>query len=412
MFIYIIVGIILFMYVLDMIVSYLNYSYRKKPIPTIVKDIYNEEEYKKWLSYTMERSKLSFVDKTLSIIVVISFLIFGVFPLLWNLSEQIAPQSLLIQTNLFILFYFIIHRIINLPFSYIETFKIEEKYGFNKTTKSTFVKDQVKGFLLIGALLFGMVSAISAIYQTFMDQLLYVALGAWLLLVIITFLLVFLNTKVFVKLFNKLTPIEEGTLKEKIEAMANQVGFQIKSVSKMDASRRSTKLNAFFSGVGKTREVVLFDTLMEKLSDDEILSVLAHEFGHMVHKDVPKLLIQRAFMYLVFAVLLILVLSTNRLFTDFNMPINHLGFGLILFTLFLEPIGLILGIITNYLSRKAEYKADAFSADLIDKKHMISALRVLVKENFANLNPHPIYEWIHYSHPKIADRLQAIQNLK
>ena len=412
MFLYLIVGIIAFMYVLDIIVSYLNYSYRKKPIPDIVKDIYNEDEYKTWLSYTMERTKLSFIEKTLSIIMVISFLICGVFPIFWDLSEQIFPKSFIMQTNIFILIYVVIMQIMNIPFSYIETFKIEEKYGFNKTSKGTFVKDKIKGFLLVGALLVGIISAISAIYQTFKDDLLYVGLGAWLLLVIVTFVMVYLNTKVFVKLFNKLTPIEEGTLKQRIEQMANRVGFQIKSVSKMDASRRSTKLNAFFSGLGKTREVVLFDTLLEKLSEEEVLSVLAHEFGHMVHKDVPKILVQRTFMYLVFSVLLILILNSTSLFIDFNMPIQNLGFSLILFTLFLEPLGFIMGIINNYLSRKAEYKADAFSATLIDKKHMIKALRILVKENFANLNPHPFYEWIHYSHPKIADRLQAIENLK
>jgi STE24 endopeptidase len=258
-------------------------------------------------------------------------------------------------------------------------------------------------------LLFGLLSAISALYQAFIDNIMFMILGAWLVLVFITLLIAYLNTKVFVKIFNKLTPLPDGELKDRIIELSHQVGFHIKGISIMDASKRSTKLNAFFSGMGKTREVVLFDTLKDKLIDDEILAVLAHEFGHMVHKDIPKMMIQRSLVYLVFAVMLAGILSIDELFIHFNMPIGFLGFGIILLTILYEPIGLRMSMITNYLSRKAEYKADAFSCKLMDKKYMLSALRKLVKENFSNLNPHPLYEKIHYSHPKIADRLSAIE---
>ena len=411
MFIYIIVGIILFMYVFDLLVSYLNYRNRHKPLPENVSDIYDEASYKKWLSYSMEQTKLGFIDSTFSIVVVIGLLIFGGFALFNQWAESLSPNSYIFKTNLFILFYFAVYTLVSIPFSYIETFKIEEKYGFNKSTRKTFIKDQVKNFLLMGSLLFGLVSGITALFQAFKDQLIFVMIGSWALLVFITLLIAYLNTKVFVKIFNKLTPLEDGDLKDRIIEMAHQVGFEIKAISIMDASKRTTKLNAFFSGMGKTREVVLFDTLMSKLSEDEILAVLAHEFGHMVHKDIPKMMIQRMFMYLVFAGMLLLIFTTSNLFLDFNLPIQHVGFTLILFTLFLEPIGLLLGVITNHLSRQAEYKADAYSASLIDKKHMLSALKKLVKENFSNLNPHPLYEKIHYTHPKISDRIKAIESL-
>ena len=411
MFIYIIVGIILLMYLFDMLVSYLNYKNRHKPLPKNVSEIYDETSYQKWLSYSMEQTKLSFVDNTISVFVVIGLLIFGGFRMFSQWAESISPNSYIFQTNLFIMFYYVVHTFISIPFSYIETFKIEEKFGFNKSTKKTFVKDQIKNFLLMGLILFGLISGVTALFQAFDNQLIVVMIGSWALLVFITLVIAYLNTKVFVKIFNKLTPLPDGSLKDKIIEMAHHVGFEIKSISVMDASKRTTKLNAFFSGMGKTREVVLFDTLMEKLSEDEILAVLAHEFGHMVHKDIPKMMIQRKFMYLVFVGMIIGIFVTKNLFIDFGLPIRHVGFTLILFTLFLEPIGLLLGIITNYLSRQAEYIADAYSASLIDKKHMLSALKKLVKENFSNLNPHPLYEKIHYTHPKISDRIEAIENL-
>jgi len=186
------------------------------------------------------------------------------------------------------------------------------------------------------------------------------------------------------------------------------VGFKVSAISVMDASRRSTKLNAFFSGLGRTREVVLYDTLVEKMSEDEIVSVLAHELGHAVHKDVPKILLQQILMIGAYLALFGLVAGNNALAQAFGLSGAHFGFSLLLFSILISPLDLLLDIPLNFLSRKAEYAADAFSADLVDKGAIQGALRILAQENLANLNPHPLYVLLHYSHPPLSARLAAI----
>ncbi len=407
---YLIVGLILFMFVLDLVVSLLNYNYRNKPIPENVKDIYDKEQYQKWLNYTMDNMRFGLIKKVFDTLLMVGLLIFGFFGVLegWTNSWFISPT---LRTLSFLGVILIGLSIINIPFSYYTTFVIEEKYGFNKTTKKTFVFDFIKNLLLMTVLIGALIALLSFLYGQFSDRLWLFVLFAWIALSIIIVLMFILNVKVFVKLFNKLSPLPEGELRNRIEALATEVGFQVSAISSMDASKRSTKLNAFFSGLGKTREVVLYDTLIEKLSEDEILSVLAHELGHAMHKDAPKMILERIVVFGLYAAIIGLIMQSSALATAFGLSGIHLGFGLILFSILIEPINFILGIPLNYLSRKAEYAADAFSARYVDKKHMMSALRILVNENYANLNPHPIYILLHYSHPAIPDRLGALEKL-
>lgn len=407
---YLIVGLILLMFVLDLVVSLLNYNYRNKPIPENVKDIYDQERYEKWLNYTMDNMRFGIIKKVFDTLLMVSLLLFGFFGVLegWTNSWFISPT---LRTLSFLGVILIGLSIINIPFSYYSTFVIEEKYGFNKTTKKTFVFDFIKNLILMTVLVGALIALFSFLYLQFADRLWLFVLFAWIALSIIIVLMFILNVKVFVKLFNKLSPLPEGELRTRIEAMANEVGFKVTAISSMDASKRSTKLNAFFSGLGKTREVVLFDTLIEKLSDDEILSVLAHELGHAMHKDAPRMIFQRVIIFGLYAAIIGLIMQSANLATAFGLSGVHLGFGLILFSILIEPIDFILGIPLNYLSRKAEYAADAFSAKYVDKKHMMSALRILVTENYSNLNPHPIYILLHYSHPAIPDRLGALEKI-
>ncbi|MBU1141320.1 MAG: M48 family metallopeptidase [Firmicutes bacterium] len=407
---YLIVGLILFMFILDLIVSILNYSYRTKPIPENVNNIYDEEQYSKWLSYTMENMRFGLIKKTFNTLLMLGLLVFGFFGSLegWTSSWFSSPT---LQTLSFLGVILLGTTLIGIPFNYYATFVIEEKYGFNKTKKKTFYVDLVKNILLMTALLGGLIALISFLYLQFIDSLWLFVITAWAALTIIIILMFILNTKVFVRLFNKLTPLPEGELRNRIEALAQKVGFQVKAISIMDASKRSTKLNAFFSGLGKTREVVLFDTLIEKLSEDEILSVLAHELGHAMHKDAPKMIIERAVIFGLYALILGLIMQSPALATAFSLSDIHLGFGLILFGILIEPIDFVLGIPLNYLSRKAEYAADAFSTQYVDKIHVMNALRILVKENYSNLNPHPLFILLHYSHPAASDRLKAIEKL-
>jgi STE24 endopeptidase len=235
--------------------------------------------------------------------------------------------------------------------------------------------------------------------------------ASWIALSCIQVLVLILNTKVFIKIFNKLTPLPEGSLKEAILALALKTGFKAKAIYSMDGSKRSSKLNAFFSGFGPTREIALFDTLLAKLNQRQILAVLAHEIGHAKHFDEIKILIEQILIFGVNAMALNLVIGNADIVSSFGFTGSFFAFSLILFTLLFEPFDFLLGLPTNWLSRKAEYAADAFAVRQGYKVEMLEALKVLVTENFANLTPHPLQVLLTYSHPPMSVRLAAIEKL-
>jgi len=402
----IVIAIIVLMFIIDLIVSILNYQHRKQPTPQNVKDIYDQEKYQKWLAYSMETMRFGLVTKTFSTLLLIILLLSGAFGWLERLANSWFENPIL-RNLAFLGVYYLFNMLLGLPFDYYATFVLEEKFGFNKSTRKTFFLDQLKNLLLITVLGGGLVAGLQVPFMMYADRQWLFILTAWVAIAIIMVILFTLN-KLFVKLFNKLTPLPEGALRTKIEALAASVGFKVSAISVMDASRRSTKLNAFFSGLGRTREVVLYDTLVEKMSEDEIVSVLAHELGHAVHKDVTKILLQQILMIGAYLALFGLVAGNNALAQAFGLSGAHFGFSLLLFSILISPLDLLLDIPLNFLSRKAEYAADAFSADLVDKGAIQGALRILAQENLANLNPHPLYVLLHYSHPPLSARLAAI----
>ncbi|MGE4321363.1 MAG: M48 family metallopeptidase [Acholeplasmataceae bacterium] len=402
-----IVSLILVMFILKLVISILNYQHSIKSVPENVAHIYDQEVYQKWLDYHRDQMKFGLISKSVSLIVILLLLMFKVFGWLEALSLELSG-SVYLQTLIFLGIYFLFDSLIAIPFDYYLTFVIEEKHGFNKSTKKTFWIDQIKNFLLTIVLMGGIILGLLAIYRAFVNQIWIFILGAWLVLTAVMILMFLLNTKVFVKLFNKLTPLEEGSLKSSIDELASKLGFEINKISVMDASRRSTKLNAFFSGLGKQRDVVLYDTLIEKMSEEQILAVLGHELSHALHKDTTKMLIQQILVFGVFASFIGLILNWTNLFTDLGLQGINFGFAMILFSILMEPISMLIGIPTNYLSRVAEYRADKFGAEQVSKEAMISALEVISRENFANLNPHPLFVTLYYNHPTTSDRIKAI----
>ena len=395
------------MYVIDLIITLVNYNHRNQPIPDIARDIYDQEKYQKWLSYFMETNRFGVIVKTISTALLLVLLGFGFFGWLERLTVHWVSHPIL-QTLAFLGVFGLLSMLISLPFDYYGTFVIEEKYGFNKTTHKTFFVDILKNILVAAVLGGGLVALLNAIYLQFVGQIWWFVMYAWVILTVVMVILFVLNTKVFVKIFNKLTPLPDGELRDKIQALAEKVGFNVKAISVMDASKRSTKLNAFFSGLGKTREVVLFDTLVEKLEEDEILSVLAHELGHAIHKDVPKMLGLQIAMFGLYAVVIGFILQSASLAQAFGLSGVHLGFSLILFSILISPLELILTFPLNAISRKAEYAADAFATEYVGKEATMGAFKVLAQENLANLTPHPFYVLMHYSHPTIPQRLEVI----
>lgn len=397
------IAIILATFAFDMWLSILNYNHRTQPIPDNVKDIYDTQSYSRWLNYTMENFRLGMIAKVLSTIIIVALLTFGFFPVLNRFLLTTSPDPI-IRTMIFVGIYMILNSLIDIPFSYIKNFRIEEKYGFNKTTKKTFVLDLLKSLVMMIVLGGSVLYVLLSLYLNSENFILY----TWLFLVTIMILINILYTKVFIKIFNKLTPLPDGELKNKIMEFAQKTSTSIKSISVMDASRRTKKLNAFFSGFGKFKSIVLYDNLIEKMSSDEIVAVLAHEIGHGKHMDTLRNLLMSLIQMGIMLYFLQLFLSWEALSISFGFETVNIGFGLILFSVFLSPIDILLDVPLSAISRWAEYRADGYAKENGYKEAMITALKRLAQENFANLTPHPLMVKMTYSHPPISQRISAL----
>jgi len=396
--------IIILVFLLDLTLSILNYKNRNQPIPANVADVYDKKEYKKWLDYTMEIFKNSILTKSVNTIVLIAFLTFGIFPKLATLSESLSKDRI-IQTLIFFGLYIFISFILNIGFNLYKTFNIEERYGFNKTTVKTFITDKLKSALLL-ILLGG--PLIYLILFLFLKLGVVSLFYTWFILISILLLVNILYTRVFIKLFNKLTPLPQGELYDATQKLARELGYEIKTIAIMDASKRSSRLNAFFSGFGKFKSIILFDTLVEKCTTDQIISVLAHEIGHSKNKDVLRNFIVSSLQMAIYLFLLSFFLLSSEFALAFGFDSIHLGFAFILFGILLEPIGIVLNIPLSAISRKAEYKADKIAKVTGYKDALISSLKILGKENFTNLTPHPLVVKLTYTHPPVTQRIEAL----
>lgn len=406
----IVIFLVVLMYGVDLFLTLINYKYSQRPLPADAKGIYDEDRYVRWLKYSLETMRHGVLVNTALTLVMLVLLVSGAFGWLERVSNTWFAHPIL-QTLSFLGVFVLFTTLLRFPFDYYETFVIEEKFGFNTTTYKTFALDHLKNLALTLTVGGGIVALLNWLYMIFQSHLWVFILGTWITLSVVLVVMFVLSTKVFVKIFNKLTPLSEGLLKEKIAALAAQVGFRVSAISIMDASKRSTKLGAFFSGLGQTREVVLFDTLLEKLQEDEILAVVAHELGHAVHKDAPCLLTMQIIVFGIHAAVIGAILQSPALSQAFGLSDVHFGFSLILFDVLIAPLGFLLSLPVNAVSRKAEYAADAFAARRVGVDPMGRALRILARENLANLNPHPLYVFFNYSHPTIPARLQAIQRV-
>ncbi|MFU8793107.1 MAG: M48 family metallopeptidase [Acholeplasmataceae bacterium] len=406
MYFYLVIGLLIVLFGIKLWVSVLNYQSRKKEIPLNVRTVYDDVSYDKWLAYTMEVFRFSLIHKSVNLLVLILLLVFKVFGTFESIASNLS-DGLILQTLIFLGIYLGIRFVMDIPFSYYSKFVIEARYGFNKTTLKTFILDKVKSVIL--GVLFGggLVALLMLVYIELQSSFFIVS---WAILTVLVLLISILQTKVFIKLFNKLTPLEDGELKDKIYAFVKTSGYKIKVISVMDASKRSTKLNAFFSGFGRFKDIVLFDTLVDKLEPDEIVAVLAHEIAHGKHKDVLRMLIQQLIIFAVFIFVISFTVSSDALATSFGLTGAHFGFGLIMFAVFIEPIDFIISIPLNYLSRVAEFKADRYAAISGFRDPMKQALIKLARENFSNLTPHPLYVTLYYSHPPIDQRLNNIES--
>ena len=405
----IIILFLIFSFVVGFISDYLNVKNISTELPTEFVGYYDTEKYKKSQNYLKDKTNLSFFNSTLILIMEILFILFGGFNYIDNIARSSGFGEILTGL-IFISILMLLLNIIEIPFSVYDTFVIEEKYSFNKTTIKTFITDILKTMLLFAVIGLPLIAVILLFFIKFESLAwLYAAVCAIVFELIITFVAPVL----IMPLFNKYEPLEDGELKTELENYAKQENFKMKGLYKMDGSKRSTKTNAFFTGFGKFRRIVLFDTLIAKHTKEELVSVLAHEMGHYKKGHINKFMLMSFINTFLMFFILSFFINNQNLFAAFKMEHLSVYASLVFFGFLYIPISMFLSVIQNIISRKYEYEADRYSVTTYKHpQEMIEALKKLSVDNLSNLTPHKMKVFLEYSHPPVLDRIKAIKNIK
>jgi STE24 endopeptidase len=407
-FLIIILAVLIGSYLLDLVVDTLNARHVKTELPEEFRDCYDADKYKKSQEYLRENTRFGIVSDSIVTPITIAFILFGGF----NFVDQFARSFNLgsILTGLiFAGVLMLASQILLIPFSIYSTFVIEEKYGFNKTTPKTFVLDILKTCLLV-AVIGGIILSVVLWFFEKAGPLAW--LYCWIAITLFQLFLIFIAPVVIMPIFNKFFPLDEGNLKNAINDYAGSQDFKMKGVFTMDGSKRSTKSNAFFTGFGKFRRIVLFDTLIEKQTTEELVSVLAHEMGHYKKRHILKSMVISVLTTGLMFYILSLFINNRDLFAAFGMQEISIYASLLFFAFLYAPIEMILSVFGNMLSRRNEYEADSYSVKTYKKPlSMIAALKKLSVENLSNLTPHPLKVFLSYSHPPVLERIRAIRKM-
>ncbi len=388
-------------FLFNLLMKLLHWRSANNPIPPNVVDVYDRDTYKKWRAYHAEKCRLGVIEHVVTFIVEMILLAFNVYAAFAGLFAD-TPFAQMFA----VLLLSALSGLVTLPLSYYDTMGIEEKYGFNRSTKKTFWLDRVKEFVISLLLIVGVGALLIWLHQSLQDWLI-LAFAGMMTVVALFFTFLF---PLFSRIFNKFTPLEEGELKTRITDLLEKNGYKVRSIQVMDASRRSTKSNAYFTGFGKMKTIVLYDTLVKAMTPDEICAVFAHEMGHGLHKDTLKGQILTFVQMLLLGTLAFFTLRTPEIFTSFGFSGVNYGFAIILimaveFAL-LSPL---FGLLANWFSRRAEYRADEQAVKEGYGDALVSALKKLARENFAELAPAPLLVKLEYSHPTLSQRIAAIE---
>ena len=400
----VIVFIILFNFSFEQILDWLNLRARSPELPEKLKPYYNEEKYVKSYSYHRENYHFSNISGLFSLGLILVMLSLDGFAFLDDYLGNYIQNEILLSISYFAVLA-IGSDILSLPFSYYSIFHIEEKYGFNKMTVKTFVSDKIKSYLL-GALIGGIL--LYAVIWFYQETGTYFWLWTFAVIAVFMLFMTAFYTSTILPIFNKLTPLEDGELRDAIERYAKSVDFQLDNIFIIDGSKRSTKANAFFSGLGKSKKIVLYDTLVEKHTTEELVAILAHEVGHYKKKHSAITLSISLVQMFIMLYILGLFLDSPELSAALGVSEPKFHIGLIAFTLLYSPISLVLGIGMNMLSRKHEFEADAYARDTYDGEALARALIKLSTDHLSNLTPHKAYVFIHYSHPPVLNRVERM----
>ena len=400
----ILITIIVFNFLKDSLLDFLNSTHFENKVPEILSDVYSEEKYLKSQDYKKSQYKFTKYSRIFSLIIILLFFNLNGFLILDNFSRNYFDSSISISLFFFAIIFFA-NEIINLPFSIYFTFIIEEKYGFNKTNAKTFVFDILKSWALTILFGGGILSFVIFQFELIGEKFWIVA---WVFMTGLSVLINGLYAQIIVPLFNKQSKLENGELRTEIEKYAKKTGFDLSNIFVIDGSKRSTKANAYFSGFGKQKRVTLYDTLITKLSNNQIISVIAHEIGHYKKNHIIFNLIFSVFQTGIMLYILSLFIF-QPIFSEALGVTNHsFHIGLITFSILYTPISELFSLIFNVFSRNFEYQADEYAKNTFDGKHLLEALKTLSKDSLSNLTPHPKYVWWHYSHPTLFERITRL----
>lgn len=401
---YVIIAVLVFDFVLERVLSYLNTKHYTPVLPNELKGIYDENEYKKQQQYKNEVSRFDMLTSTLSFAAIMGMLFLNGFAFIDNIAKSYSENEIL-QALIFFGIIMFASDILTTPFSIYSTFVIEQKYGFNKTSVKTFILDKIKGWLLTGILGGAILALIIWLIVTFENNF---WIYAWLVLSGIMVFFTMFYSSLIVPLFNKQTPLEEGDLRTEINSFSEKVGFKLDNIFVIDGSKRSTKANAYFSGLGAKKRIVLFDTLIKNLSVKEIVAVLAHEVGHYKRKHTLQMIFLSLFQTGLMLFILGIFIKNPALSAALNVEQHSIHIALIAFGILYSPLSFLIGILLNILSRKNEYEADSYAAENYEGSYLIDALKKLTQKNLSNLTPHPLYVFFHYSHPPLLQRMRNL----
>jgi STE24 endopeptidase len=392
-------------FIIERYLDYLNSLMWSDTLPERLKGICDEEAYRKTQLYQKDNNRLSAWSSVLNLAVILIMIIASGFALVDIIARSFSANLVIIALVFFGIIGFL-SDLINIPFGYYDTFVIEKKYGFNTTTPGTFITDHIKSWfiaLLVGIPVLGLITWFY--YKTGKNFWLY----AWGLITVFSVFINLFYSELVVPLFNKQVPLPDGSLRNLIEDFSQKTGFKLRNIYVIDGSKRSTKANAYFSGFGPKKRIVLYDTLQKELSEEEIVAVLAHEIGHYKKKHVLLSLIFSVLTTGLMLFLLSVVVNNPSLSKALGSENASFHLGLIVFGILYSPLSLIIGLLTNWVSRKNEFAADNYVRVNFKAELLAAALKKLSVKNLSNMMPHPAYVFFHYSHPPLLQRLEKLE---
>ena len=386
----------------DVILRILAASRRGLPLPAAVRDLYDADDYARWLDYSAEKRRLGLIEKVFDALILTALFASNIFAVVWNR----LPGGEGAKDMLLILLFVTFTSVLSLPFDWIREMRIEAKYGFSRTSKGTFVRDEITGFLVNAGLTCLLCLFLSKVWERFGARGFFVLFAGLSVFVVVFSML----STFFMRLYNKFTPLEEGTLRETLTELFSRAGYRLENIYVMDASRRTTKVNAFCSGLGKFKKIVLYDNLVNGYSEDEIAAVFAHELGHYKRRDTMKNTFYTVLLMAVVTAAAAWFALNPGISAEYGFSAMNPAFGVILLeSVVLNPIITVLTIPRAAMARRFEYRADGEAVESGYGEALVSALKKLSRDNFSDLNPHPLIVTLEYDHPTTADRIGAIR---